>query len=34
LIGLDGSAEEAREQRIAESILKKIGIVAEAQANQ
>ena len=33
LIGLDGSAEEAREKRIAESVLKKIGIVAEAQAS-
>jgi len=34
LIGLDGSAEAAREQRIAESVLNKIGVVSEAQANQ
>jgi dynein heavy chain 1 len=34
VVGLDGSAEAAREQRVAESIVNKIGVVAEAQASQ
>lgn len=34
LIGLDGKAEAAREQRIAESVSKKISVVAKAQASQ